>query len=444
MLYNLLHFLFGLTVKGYFHAIYTKGKEQIPEKGPVIFAPNHPSAFMDPILLSTEIDRKLFFLARGDIFMKPLAAKIFSGLNMIPVYRKGEIQDHGDKNDMVFQKCFDHLSEGKALMIFPEGVSKTERKLRPLKTGIARIALGAEAIHQFSLGVKIIPVGINYSDPHTFRSVVLANFGKAIEVTEFKDLYVLDERKAVETLTEKLKTELEKLLVLLQDENLENLIRQIKQLYQSQIEDTSEFENEGMQAFQLSKEIISAVEYHSMQNPERVKAFQSKINAYMKGLQKLKIRDEQVVGSKLDREAFKSYIFLLAGLPLFLFGLITNYLPYRLAGTIFKLIPAREDFVGSIKIGISMLVFLVSYFIEAGVVGIYTNVWWAMLFFISLYPAGLFVMVFTNRFYNVKSSRWYERLFMRKRDLVNKLKSTRMHLIDELEKGRFEYLKSKK
>lgn len=289
MLYNFLHFLFGLTVKGYFHAIYTKGKEQVPEKGPVIFAPNHPSAFMDPILLSTEIDRKLFFLARGDIFMKPLAAKIFSGLNMIPVYRKGEVQDHGDKNDMVFQKCFEHLADGKALMIFPEGVSKTERKLRPLKTGIVRIALGAEAIHQFSLGVKIIPVGINYSDPHTFRSVVLANFGKPIEVTEFKDLYELDERKAVETLTEKLKTELEKLLVLLQDENLENLIRQIKQLYQSQIEDTSEFENEGMQAFQLSKEIISAVEYHSMQNPERVKAFQSKINAYMKGLQNLKL-----------------------------------------------------------------------------------------------------------------------------------------------------------
>ncbi len=444
MLYNLLHFLFGLTVKGYFHAIYTKGKEQIPEKGPVIFAPNHPSAFMDPILLSTEIDSKLFFLARGDIFMKPVAAKLFSRLNMIPVYRKGEVADQGDKNDMVFHKCYEHLAEGKALMIFPEGISKTERKLRPLKTGIARIALGAEALHQFSLGVKIIPVGINYSDQHTFQSIVLANFGKPIEVTEFKDLYKKDERKAVEVLTERLKSELEKLLILVQDENLENLIKQIKQLYQSEIGDTSAVENEGIQAFQLSKDIVSAVEYHSEHNPERVKVFQSKIDAYMKGLQKLKIRDDQVVGSKINPEVFKSYIFLLAGLPLFLFGLITNYLPYRLAGTIFKLIPSREDFVGSIKIGVSMFVFLIMYIVEATIAGIYTNFWWALLFFISLYPAGLFALVYTNRFYEVNSTRWYERLFMRKSDLVNKLKNTRQQLIDELEKGRFEYLKSKK
>lgn len=158
MLFSFLRFLLRLSTKGYFRSIYIKGVEHISDRGPMIIASNHPSAFMDPILLSTNIDRKLFFLTRGDIFKTRFTASLLGMLNMIPVYRKNDSPGPEQRNDVIFQKCFEHLAKGKPILIFPEGTSKTERKLRPIKTGTARIALGAEALHEFKLGVKVIPV----------------------------------------------------------------------------------------------------------------------------------------------------------------------------------------------------------------------------------------------------------------------------------------------
>ncbi|MCU0369440.1 MAG: 1-acyl-sn-glycerol-3-phosphate acyltransferase [Cyclobacteriaceae bacterium] len=440
MLYSILRFLFRLTVKGYFRAIYIKGQEHIPRTGPVIFAPNHPSAFMDPILLSTQIDRKLFFLARGDIFQKQVTSTLFSWINMIPVYRKGETQGHGEKNDMVFQKCFDHLAKGKSLMIFPEGNSKTERRLRPLKTGVARIALGAESLNEFKLGVKIIPVGINYADPHTFRTDVFINFGSPISAEEYKAMFMQDEREGAALLTERLRSELEKVLVIVQDERLEKLVSQIEQLYRSKLRETLEPADKGSQDFQLSKDIVQAVDYHINNNPERVELFQANIDAYMNGLKELNIRDAQVRASNINLDVMRSLFYFVTALPLFLYGYITNYIPYRLAGIISDLIPLREDFVGSIKIAVGMFVFLIVYVAQATIVGLYTNVWWALLFITSLYPAGVFTLNYLKRYFQVSGTLKYLRLFMRKSDLVAKLKITRQQLIDKLEAGKEEYL----
>jgi 1-acyl-sn-glycerol-3-phosphate acyltransferase len=47
------------------------------------------------------------------------------------------------QNDEIFSKCFEHLKNNGAILIFPEGISLTNRQLRKIKTGAARIALGA-------------------------------------------------------------------------------------------------------------------------------------------------------------------------------------------------------------------------------------------------------------------------------------------------------------
>jgi len=443
MLYSILRFFFRLTVNGYFRSIYVKGKEHIPDNGPVIFAPNHPSAFMDPILLSTEINRKLFFLTRGDLFKSQIAATLFSLINMIPVYRKDETPGHAEQNDLVFQKCFDHLAKGRALMIFPEGLSKTERRLRPLKTGIARISLGAEALNDFKLGVKIVPVGINYSNPHQFGSDVFINFGKPMEAAAYKEIFLRDEREGVTVLTDTLKTELEKLLVIVQDERLEKLVRQIERLYRSKLRENMEPAEKGLLDFQLSKDIVMAVEYHIRNNPERVELFQTNINAYMHGLKEFNIRDTQMRKSNINIDVMRSVFYFIMGFPLFIYGYGTNYLPFKLAGLVSAGIPHRDDFVGSIKIAVGMFIFLIVYILEATVVAAFTHVWWAMLFVVTLYPAGVFTVSYIKRYLQVIGTFKYLRMFMRKSDLVTKLKVTRQQLIDELEAGKQEYLKSK-
>ena len=155
MLISILKFLMQLTTKGFFKTISVRNKEMIPEKGPLMILANHPSTFMDPIVITTILKRDVYYLAKGELFKNNFANWILPKLNMIPVYRKQDDPNQMEKNKDTFKKCFEHLEKGGAILMFPEGTSITERKLRPIKTGAARIVLGAEERNNFNLGVAI-------------------------------------------------------------------------------------------------------------------------------------------------------------------------------------------------------------------------------------------------------------------------------------------------
>ena len=440
MLYRFLRFLFKLTTKGYFRSIYVQGKENIPASGPVIFAPNHPSAFMDPILLATEVNRQIYFLARGDIFKKKWLAAMFRVLHMIPVFRQSE----GDtsKNSEVFRHCFQHLNKGGTLMIFPEGISKTERNLRPIKTGTARIALGAEAENDFTLGVTIVPIGINYSDPHHFQGDVFVKFGKPIMVSEWTSAYKIEPRQTVEQLTEHLRSQLEKLIVIIEDEQQERLISNIERMYRSKLRQLEDPQEKAPADFYLSKDIVRAVQYHIKKDPARLYDFEVRLDTYLASLNRLGIRDTQVRASRLPVHFKGSLVLFVLGFPVFLYGFIFNYIPYRLPGEVVKRIKMDEDFVGSVQLAGGMLIFLITYLVQGAIVASFFGHWWALAFIVSLYPTGVFAVSYLTKYYRFRGTLRYLHLFIRKSDLVAHLKNNRAQLVKELEDGRDEYLKA--
>ena len=155
MLYSFLKIVLQITVRMFFRSITIRNKELIPAKGPIMVLVNHPSTFMDPIVVGTILNRKVFFLGKGILFKNKFARWFLPKLNVIPIYRQHDDPTEMGKNKEIFIRCFEHLEKGGALMMFPEGTSFTERKLRPIKTGAARIALGAEALNHFELGLQI-------------------------------------------------------------------------------------------------------------------------------------------------------------------------------------------------------------------------------------------------------------------------------------------------
>lgn len=442
MLYNIFKWLFFLTVKGYFRSIYIKGYENVPKEGPVIFAANHNSAFMDPILLAVHIQQKVYFLARGEAFRSKLISFIFRLLNMIPVYRPEVTPEKMHKNKEVFQKCYDHLKKNKSIIIFPEGFSKTERKLRRIKTGLARIALGAEDQNDFKLGLHIVPIGINYSNPHYFRSDVFIHFGKPFTITEYEQLYKEDEKEAVLQLTESLKSNLEKLVVIVEDEKLDKLIRKIEILYRSKLRDESKPGEKAPQDFYLSKEIVKAVQYYQSIRPEQKLDFEIKIDRYLKNLKKLKIRDTQLRSSRVPIQMLSNTLYFILGAPLFIYGYLVNIIPYLVAKLLSRKIIVRKDFLGSIKLAFGMFIFLIFYIIEFIVFASFTNIYWGILFVLSLYPAGVFTINFIKTYYLMRGSLRYVNLFLRNSNLVTKLKLERKELVDMLEEGRALFLES--
>ncbi|MGB0390686.1 MAG: lysophospholipid acyltransferase family protein [Salibacteraceae bacterium] len=442
MLYRTLKILFYLTVKAYFRSISLNGLAQLSNKDkPVIYAANHPSSFMDPILLGAYLKRPLFFLARGDIFKSKLVRPLFNMLHMIPVYKADLSPGQVHKNDSTFEKCHHHLGNNKTILIFPEGTSKTERRLRPIKTGAARIALGAEEKNDFKLGLTIVPIGLNYSDPHLFKSDVHVNFGEPILVSDYQEAYKKDPRDAVVQLTERLKLDLEKQIVVIENAQLEKTIEQIETLYRSTLRQNNPVEEKGTHNFKLSQDIVKAVEHFAKKSPNLVKSFDVKINAYIKDLENSELRDTQIRSSSIRLKVIRRIIYFLIGFPFFMYGAIFNFIPFKLSGFIPRQIKIREDFVGAINLSVGLVVFMIFYFLEAYLVSSYSSVFISVLFAISLYPAGLFSLDYIKNYYKFRGKIKYVTLFMHKSDLVAKLKVERQELIDELEKRKDEYLK---
>ena len=443
MLYRVFKWLFYLTVKGYFRSIHIEGKMNIPITGPVIFVANHTSAFMDPILLAVHIKRPIHFLARGESFKSNLVSVLFRTLHMIPIYKPDISPDEVHKNKEIFQKCFDHLSKGKTIMIFPEGISKTERKLRPIKTGTARIALGTEQQHDFNLGVKIIPIGINYSNPHYFRSDVFVNFGPPIELNKFQLEYNTDPIKTVQGLTAEIKVQLEQMIVIVHDQSLVQLIKDIERFYRNNLREELTQEHKASQDFILSKEIVKAVNYNKQIKPKETLKFEQKIRQYFQTLDRLQLNDAQIKNPRRYIRSLWTVSYFIFGFPLFIYGFLVNILPYKIVEFLSQKIIVRKDFIGSMKLAFGMFVFLLFYIAQIIFITTFTNWIWGLIFALSLYPSGLFAINYINQWYRFQGHLTYLRLETNRKGIIRRLKVMRKDLLIELDKGRQLYEKSK-
>jgi glycerol-3-phosphate O-acyltransferase/dihydroxyacetone phosphate acyltransferase len=269
---------------------------------------------------------------------------------------------------------------------------------------------------------------------------VFVKIGEPIKLSDYKEQYLKDAKEGVVQLTERVKVDMEKQIVVIEDDKHEKLIKQIEILYRSKLRQESKEEDKATQDFRLSQDIVEAVSYFEEMDPGVVNDFEHKITIYLKQLKRLKLRDSQIKSSSISLNFIWRILYFVLGFPLYVYGVVTNFIPYKLAERIAKLNMIREDFVGSIKLAAGMLIFLLVYIIEASIVGLFTNYIWGLLFFVSLYPAGLFTTDYIKTYYQTKGAVKYLRLFLRKSDLIASLKTTRQELIDELEKRKIEFL----
>jgi len=156
------------------------------ERGPLLIAANHPNSFLDAIILATLFKRPVYSLARGDAFKGKIITKILRSFNMLPVYRISEGAENLDSNYFTFDACQDIFRKGGIVLIFSEGRCINEWHLRPIKKGTARLALSAW--HQ-AIPLKILPLGINYSNFRMFGKTIVLNFGAIITKTDIPVLH---------------------------------------------------------------------------------------------------------------------------------------------------------------------------------------------------------------------------------------------------------------
>ncbi len=124
-----------------------RARSRVPRDGACLFVLNHPNALVDPAFLLCFAPRRVSFLAKSPLFRMPVIGFFVRALDSIPVYRKqDETGDTAALNRKTFERAAELLRRGGTIAICPEGASHSEPYLLPLKSGAARIALGAVSI----------------------------------------------------------------------------------------------------------------------------------------------------------------------------------------------------------------------------------------------------------------------------------------------------------
>jgi 1-acyl-sn-glycerol-3-phosphate acyltransferase len=180
LLYLLLKNYCRIALWFYFRKWQVHRHEPTPG-GPVIFVANHQNAFLDAVLVGCSTSRHPWFLARANVFQKPWARVVLTWLKMRPVFRFRDGFSTLRKNDEMIEGCVDLLRQGESILIFAEGNHDHRWHLRPLQKGFARIA---QAAVKKNIAVKIVPVGLQYDSLSQAGSRVLVSFGKSISLTE--------------------------------------------------------------------------------------------------------------------------------------------------------------------------------------------------------------------------------------------------------------------
>jgi len=124
------------------------GRLFVPAQGPVILAPVHRS-FADFGFTAFVTRRKLFFMAKDDLWANRVLGRLLITLGAFPVHRES-----ADREALRHAEAV--LNAGQVLVLFPEGTRQEGPVVRNLLEGAAFLAART--------GARIVPIGIGNSD----------------------------------------------------------------------------------------------------------------------------------------------------------------------------------------------------------------------------------------------------------------------------------------
>jgi 1-acyl-sn-glycerol-3-phosphate acyltransferase len=177
--------MLGLVAVGLvlaFHrSVQVAWRERMPTDRPVLVVANHANGFVDPVIVASVLRRLPRFLAKAALWKVAVARPFLALAGVLPVYRSGD-GDRASDNASVFAACHEEFAQGATVAIFPEGTTGDRAGLDRVKSGAARIALGALPT---SPDLVIVPIGMAYESKVETRSRVAVMFGEPIEVADF-------------------------------------------------------------------------------------------------------------------------------------------------------------------------------------------------------------------------------------------------------------------
>ncbi|PSB23853.1 lysophospholipid acyltransferase family protein [Stenomitos frigidus] len=199
-LYWLLLPLHRLFLSLFFGSIVIEGSKHLPTQGAMVLAPKHYSRW-DPVVLALLSVEPLWFMTNANQF-SGWQGWLLPRLGAFPV-------DVNHPKIASFRYAIALLKRGKKLMLFPEGGIVRDQPVRPLKPGLARLVLQAEALSSEPLHIPIVPIAIHYEPTPVWRSHITITISPPLYAADYQQS---SDKETAQAITEALEKALFKSL----------------------------------------------------------------------------------------------------------------------------------------------------------------------------------------------------------------------------------------
>jgi 1-acyl-sn-glycerol-3-phosphate acyltransferase len=316
----------------------------VPDEGALLVLPNHPNALLDPAIIWATAGRHVRFLAKSTLFKTPLRP-VLVGAGSIPVYRRIDQGVDASRNVETFAAVEQALADGDAVCLFPEGVSHSQGVLVPLRTGAARMALGAEAQ---GTRVALVPVGLNFDRKTVFRSRVTVVYGEPFSATDLAVEGAVPE--AVRQLTERIAGHMRRLVIEADPAADAALVDRVDRLYAAARQESGE----PLDRVVRRRVIAAGIQRLRAADPARYEEILLDIRRYDQRLRRFGIRDRhldwQISTADAWQFAFRESIFAVVLLPLGAVGFALFFVPYHLTAVLARWFTREKDVIATAQV----------------------------------------------------------------------------------------------
>jgi glycerol-3-phosphate O-acyltransferase / dihydroxyacetone phosphate acyltransferase len=415
------------------------GAEHVPRSGPLIVAANHQNGLVDPMLLLAAVRRPLVPLAKATLFRNPVVAPFLWMAGALPVHRRedagaGAGLSAAERNADLFARSIAALRAGRSIVIFPEGKSQPEPVLLPLRTGAARLLLGAETADGGPVGVTLLPVGLIFHEPGVFRAGrAVVWIGPPVPTADCVAAFRTDPEAAVRRLTDRLTVALRERMVEADDRVTLRLARVLEAAWH---EEAPGEEAEPARA-EFMQRLLRAYRYLRASNAARVERFRQDVERYandreLAGLSERHL-SRPIQAARAWRYAAREGVSLLVGLPFAIAGGLIHALPYKVTGLAVRAAGPDGDERATYIIAAAMILYPLAWVAEAWIVLHFLGAVALAVFLAVLLPSAFFALTWRERLQRVgREARALVRL-LGGGDVAGRFVRRRRALLDEME-----------
>lgn len=333
----------------------------IPD-GPVLVTANHFNALLDPLLIFRSAGRVARPMAKAPLFEQVFVGSMLRALGGLPVYRRQDDPALMHRNDETFRRAIEALHNGDAVQIFPEGRSHSEPGLVPLRTGAARIALQAEAQRDWQLGLRIVPIGINYRRKSFFRGDALVVLGEPYPIDEYRATYTNDPQEAVRELTDRIGSELHSVVLTLSEREDQELVDVADRIYAHARGIAGPREREPLaERMPRLRRFAEGLAWLRSSDPQHYAKLADNVRSYARVANLLGAREGDVPARYTVAGVLRYLIaqlpLLLLGIPLAAIGSVLWYLPYLAPKLVLRIVKPDFESIATYKLAGGMFAF---------------------------------------------------------------------------------------